>query len=96
MGVDSRHHLFAFGLSPGWRGTSLIRNRHSSYDHPRTPKRGPTVGSYGDAFSYERGTPVSIACGFARSFSRSDREVGKGTDEEIVTRYGWGGQDILL
>ena len=38
-----------------YRSTSPIRKRPPPYDPPR---HGPTLGSYGVAFSYQRGTPV--------------------------------------
>ena len=41
-----------------YRGTSLIRNRPPPLRPPQGPRRRPTVGSWGEAFSYEPGTPV--------------------------------------
>ena len=41
-----------------YRGTSLIRNRPTPLGPPQEPRHGPTVGSYGMAASYKRGTPV--------------------------------------
>jgi len=40
-----------------YRGISLIRNRLPPKDY-QGPRHRPTVGSYGGAVSYERGTPV--------------------------------------
>ena len=42
---------------PAYRGTSLIRNRPPQ-GLPYEPMHGPTVGSYGVAVPYERGTPL--------------------------------------
>ena len=41
-----------------YRGTSLIRNRPPPLGPAEEPRHGPTVGSYGVAVSYERGTLV--------------------------------------
>jgi len=40
------------------RGTSPMRNRPPPLGPPYEPRYGPTVGSYGVAVSYKRGTPV--------------------------------------
>ena len=41
-----------------YRGTSLVRKRPPPPGPAEGPRHSPTVGSYGEAFSYERGTPV--------------------------------------
>ena len=41
-----------------YRGTSLIRNTPPPLGSQQGPRNRPTVGSYGEAVSYERGTPV--------------------------------------
>ena len=41
-----------------YRGASLIRNPHPPLGSTLVPRHRATVGSYGGAVSYERGTPV--------------------------------------
>ena len=55
------HHTDADPLSVprrASRGTSLTRNRPPPLGPPQGPRHSPTVGSYGVAGSYKRGTPV--------------------------------------
>ena len=54
-----------------YRGTSLIRKCPPPLGTPQGPRHRPTVGSYGGAVSYERGTPVG--CGV---FTCAAQEAG--------------------
>ena len=42
----------------GYRGTSLIKNQPHTLGPPYNPRYNPTVGSWWEGVSYERGTPV--------------------------------------
>ena len=45
----------------GWyRATSLIKNSPPLLGTPQSPRQSPTVGSYGGAVSYGRGTTVLL------------------------------------
>ena len=57
--VQEGHYLLllADGSLMAYRGTSPMRNSPPPLGPPYGPRHRPTVGSWGGAVSYERGTP---------------------------------------
>jgi len=49
---------------------------------PKGPRHSPTVGSYGEAFSYERGTPVALP------HSASDGQINMGWTGTVIVAVG--------
>ena len=54
---SSRSAGLIIGFIHRYRGTSLIKNANT-LGPPLHPRYSPTPGSYGEVFSYERGTPA--------------------------------------